>query len=139
MLHFLNMETIETNENKATSVETSVLLCGTCHQKIFPEYYFCPNCGTKIHEPPLSTTPSTQLSLYAFSLILPAICFLFVNKWKGIKYLESQDKQARTVGIIASCILIISTVLTFWYAYTVTQKILGQALQGVNLENSEEF
>ncbi len=118
----------------STQIESSPSLCITCHQPLLPQYYFCPNCGTKIHEPPLTTSFNAQIWLYAFSVILPVICFLFVTKWKGLRYLQSTDPKAKTIGATASMLLAVSTVLTFWYAYIYTQKMLEAILQGAGLD-----
>jgi hypothetical protein len=117
-----------------SSPTPSPLSCGTCHQPILPQYYFCPNCGTKVHEPPLLTTTTAQLGIYFLSIILPSLCFLFIGKWKGIQYLKSNDKKARTIGIIACGLLFISTIFTFWYAYTLTQKMVQSSMVGINAD-----
>ena len=98
--------------------------CSVCHQALLPTYYFCPNCGNKVAEQPLSVSLWSQTQLYMFSAILPLICFLTIGRWKGFRYATSQDKEARTVGIIATSILIISTVLTVWFTVVATQQII---------------
>lgn len=113
-------------------------VCPVCHQPVLPNYYFCPNCGAKVHDPPLSTTPLTQLGLYAFSIVLPIICYLLISKWKGIVYLRSKDERAREVGVIACCLLALSTFATFYYAYVWTEEALQQATSQVNQELNME-
>ena len=114
-----------------SSSPLSPLLCVTCHQSLQPEYYFCPNCGTQVKLPPLSTSSTSQLWLYSLSIILPSLCYIIIGKWKGLQYLKSEDKKAKTIGIIATLLLVVSTVLTFWYVYMITQKIIQQALTNV--------
>lgn len=130
---------MEPTQGEQPTIDQNSLSCRVCHQDILPQFYFCPNCGTKIAEPPLLTTFSSQLGLYLFSAILPLICFLFVTKWKGFSYIRSQDAKARTVGFIAFTTLVLSTILTSWYAYTYTQKITQSLLKsqtsGVNLDD----
>src|ERR1700753_2522684 len=109
-------------------------VCPVCHQPVASTYYFCPNCGAKIHEPPLSTAPLTQLGIYAFSIVLPMICYLAITKWPGLKYLRSQDEDTRTVGVIACALLIISSVLTFYYGYIWTEEAIQQTTAQVNQE-----
>src|SRR5271166_4874557 len=77
------------------------VLCPQCHQPIKPEYYYCPNCGKKLSEAPLSTSLGAQLWLYAFSLILPFIGYLAITKWQGIQYARSGDPRAQEIGWIA--------------------------------------
>jgi hypothetical protein len=114
-------------------------VCPVCHQPVAATYYFCPNCGAKIHEPPLSTSAMTQLGIYAFSAILPVICYLLISKWQGIRYLRSKDEDARTVGIIACSILLISSIVTFYYGYIWTEQALNQATSQVNQQEASEL
>ena len=111
-------------------------ICLYCHQPILPTYYFCPNCGNKIKGTPLSTSVQTQLGLYAFSIILPLICFLFVTKWQGLKYLRSQDEKTKSIGYIACFLLAVSTVVTIWYAVVWTQQTIQQSVNDINTEMS---
>jgi hypothetical protein len=112
------------------------LLCPQCHQPILPTYYFCPNCGKKLNEPGLSTTVGAQAWLYAFSIVLPIICFLAVTKWQGIKYAKSLDPKARQIGYAAIALLTISTIVTFWYAAVwINQQIQAGVSQATQLES----
>jgi hypothetical protein len=111
--------------------------CEMCHQPILPTYYFCPNCGAKLISAPLSTSVSTQIGIYFFSVILPMIAFLFITRWPGLKYVKSSDKKARWIGIIAWIVLIASTAIVYWLAYVKLQefsKALNDALN-VDLGN----
>jgi len=92
------------------------MICSQCHQPVQPEFYYCPNCGKKLTEPPLSTGVAAQAWLYAFSIILPIICFLAVSYWQGIRYARSPDPKAQQIGWIAIALLALSTIVTFWLA-----------------------
>jgi hypothetical protein len=109
-------------------------ICQTCHQPILPEYYFCPNCGAKLREAPLPTALRAQISLYIFSIILPMICFLFVTRWQGIKYLKSQDRKARQMGQIALTLLIISTIIIVWMTVIWTQNYIKSTVDSINAD-----
>jgi hypothetical protein len=89
-------------------------ICPQCHQPVRPEYYFCPNCGKKLSEPGLPTGVGAQVMLYAFSIVLPIMCFLAVSYWQGIKYARSADPKAQEIGWIAIALLALSTIITFW-------------------------
>ena len=89
-------------------------LCPQCHQPIAPEFYFCPNCGKKLSEPPLATDGWAQVQLYGLSIIMPLICYLAIGYWKGIRYARSDDPKARQMGWIAIALIIISSVVLFW-------------------------
>ena len=117
-------------------IATAPLLCPQCHQPILASEYFCPNCGKRLSEPPLSTSVGAQAWLYAFSIVLPMICFLAVTKWQGIKYAKSLDPKARQIGYAAIAILTISTIVTFYYAYVlIEQQVQAGINQATQLES----
>lgn len=112
------------------------LLCSYCHQPILPTYYFCPNCGNKINAAPLSTSLQAQAWLYAFSLILPVICFLMIGKWQGLKYYRSTDPKTKQIGINAFVLLALSTVITVWLATVWVNSAIQSSLASVNADMS---
>lgn len=121
----------------STTTVQPASLCSICHLPLKDEYYFCPNCGTQAKSPPLSTSLITQLKLYGFSIILPSLCFLFITKWEGINYLRSSDTKARTIGALACALLILSTILTFWYAYSIAKTMVEKTINestSINLD-----
>jgi len=109
-------------------------LCPVCHQPILPSYYFCPNCGAKLRTAPLSTTTSAQIRLYAFSIILPMICFIFVTRWQGVKYFKSGDPKAKQIGQVAWALLILSTIITVWLVVVWTQNYINSTVAGLNTD-----
>lgn len=108
--------------------------CPVCHQPIISQYYFCPNCGTKLNSAPLSTTALTQIKIYLFSLVLPMICFIFVTRWPGVKYFKSSDKKAKQIGEIAWTILILSTIVVFWYGFVWTEQTIQSSVNSINAD-----
>ena len=112
-------------------------VCTVCHQPILPQYYFCPNCGTKLNSAPLSTTTATQAWIYAFSIILPMICFIFVTRWPGVKYFKSNDPKAKQIGEIAWALIILSTIVTIWLAIVWTQEYINSTVNSINTDMSE--
>jgi len=111
-----------------------IAICPTCHQPVQPSYYFCPNCGTKLNAPPLSTSIMAQTGLYAFSIILPIICYLAITKWQGYKYSRSKDPKTRNIGIIAWVLLIGSSVITFWYATVWIEQQIQASTNAISAE-----
>ena len=111
----------------ATSVQKNI--CPQCHQPVLPEYYFCPNCGKKLNEAPLSTTIWAQLGLYLFTLIImPVTGYLAYRHWKGIAYFKSQDPKAKRMGIISIILLIGTIAFIVWSLWAgITQ--LREAVQ----------
>jgi hypothetical protein len=112
-------------------------ICSFCHQPILPKYYFCPNCGAKLNSAPLSTTIQAQVLVYAFSIVLPMICFIFAGKWPGIKYYKSQDPKAKRIGQIAWILVILSTIFTIWFAVVWTQKFINSSVESINSDLSQ--
>jgi hypothetical protein len=112
----------------------NVLVCPVCHQPLLPTYYFCPNCGTKVNQAPLPTTIWAQAKLYVFSIILPMICFIFVTRWQGMKYIKSQDPKAKQIGQIAWLLIILSTIITIYLAYVWTQNAIQSSINSINTD-----
>ena len=103
----------------------TTLLCSSCRQTVSPEFFFCPYCGKKLKENPLSTSVFVQLGIYLLSVFLPPL-----GLWPGVKYVRSEDKKAKTIGMTAIVLTIISTIVVGWYSYgLVTQ--LTQSLSGI--------
>lgn len=108
-----------------------ILRCPVCHQSVEEKFYFCPNCGKSLREKPLSTSLGTQLWIYAFSIILPVIAYLAISYWPGIKYWRSGDPKAQEVGVIATVLLVISSIVTFWLAIVWIQQTVQQSMNAV--------
>lgn len=98
------------------------LLCPTCRQTISPEFFFCPYCGGKLRGKPLSTSVFVQVGIYLLSIFLPPL-----GLWPGVKYVRSGDKKAKTIGMAAIVLTIISTVVLVWYSY----ELIGQLTQSL--------
>lgn len=107
-------------------------ICPRCHFSVKPEYYFCPNCGAKLTEPPLGTGAMDQFLIYAFSIVLPWIAWLAISKWQGIKYLRSPDPRAKQIGLIALVLLVVSSAITIWLTTVWIQSYIQQSLNDVN-------
>ncbi|MBU6370896.1 MAG: zinc ribbon domain-containing protein [Patescibacteria group bacterium] len=111
-------------------------ICPTCHRPVESGWYFCPNCGTKLQEAPLPTGPAAQIKLYASSIVLPMILFLFVTRWQGLKYARSHDPKARRMGVIAWILIVLSTVATVYLAYVWTEAAIQSQIQAINTDLS---
>jgi hypothetical protein len=113
---------------------TSTFLCPQCHLPVKPEYYYCPNCGKNLREavPLLPTDMLSQILLYGFSIVLPIIFYLAITKWQGIKYIRSSDPKAKQMGYIALALLIISSVIFFWWSIVQLQGYVQSSLNDVN-------
>lgn len=117
-------------------LQQNILICSVCHQPLLPSYYFCPNCGTKINQAPLSTSVATQIGIYAFSIALPWILYIMISKWPALKYAKSKDPKTRQIGIIAIALLVLSTILTIYLAYVWTQSAIQSSVNSINTDLS---
>jgi zinc-ribbon domain len=108
-----------------------VLTCPQCHQPVQPEFYFCPNCGKALREKPLSTSVGTQAWIYALSIALPIVAYLAISYWPGVKYLRSGDEKAKQIGMIATVLLVLSTIVTFWLAIVWIQQTVQQSVNDI--------
>lgn len=84
----------------------SEVRCLACGDAASLSANFCSQCGRKIKEPPFSISVAKQLLVYGVSFFLAPFGLGFV-----FKYLPIHDSKARTVGIIALVLTIISIVL----------------------------
>ncbi len=109
----------------------ATLICPQCHFPLKPEYYFCPNCGANLRQPPLSTSVGAQILLYLFSAVLPWIAYLAITKWDGIKYMRSSNPEARRIGWIALCILVVSSIIAFWLTIAWIDQSVNSAVTDV--------
>jgi hypothetical protein len=103
------------------------LTCPSCHFPLHESFYFCPNCGKKLKDPPVSTGIGKQIGIYLVSILLPPIGF-----WPGVKYMLSPDKKAQIIGVVAILLTFISTIITVWYTYQIyiqLQQALNAQLQ----------
>ena len=121
-------------QNAPLSADSVSGLCSVCHQPVHSGDYFCPNCGAKLNTAPLSTTVGTQVWIYAFSIILPFLCFLFIGKWPGVKYFKSKDPKAKQIGWIAWILIVLSTIVLVWYAIVWTKEITQSTINSINAD-----
>ncbi len=99
----------------APATVNKMAVCPQCHQPVLPEYYYCPNCGKKLDDQPLSTSIWAQIWLYTFTLIfMPLTCYLIYTHWKGLQYFRSEDPKARRMGLISIILLVISFGFLVW-------------------------
>jgi len=90
------------------------LHCPSCKFEVFENSYFCPNCGKKLKEPPLSTSIGKQIGIYLISIFLPPF-----GLYPGIKYLLQKDQKRKLIGSIAVVLTVISTVATVWLSVAI--------------------
>jgi hypothetical protein len=108
------------------------LNCPNCKQVVLASDYFCPNCGKKIKDKPLSTTILKQALVYLLSISFPPLGF-----WPAVKYLKQKDQKSRMIGFIAVALTIISIAVTVWLCLgimnTFNQELNQQLNDNLNL------
>jgi hypothetical protein len=108
------------------------ITCPQCHTVVQPADFFCPTCGKKLKDKPLSTTPLTEIMYYIGSVVLAPL-----GIWWGIKYLKQPGgacKRIGTVSIILTVLsLVISSILITLYLHSMSGVMNTQlnTLQGL--------
>ncbi len=95
---------------------SSETTCPSCRAPASAAYNFCPRCGAKLKEPPLSISAQKQAFIYLISFFLAPFGLGF-----AFKYLKQSDPKARRIGIIVIILTIIAITLMIWIAYTFTK------------------
>ena len=83
--------------------------CPSCKLPLSENFFFCPNCGKKVKDSPLSTTVGKQIGIYLLSFLLPPL-----GLFPGIKYISQKDKTRRMIGFAAISLTILSIIITIW-------------------------
>jgi hypothetical protein len=100
-------------------------LCRFCNSPVTSNFFFCPTCGKKLHEPPI--TLAKQIGIYTMSILLPPL-----GLWPGIKYVFQKDEKTKLVGIIAIVLTILSSVITIWLFSNFLSGMLNSSLGNLN-------
>ncbi len=90
-----------------TNTRPETRQCQFCGQIVASNYYYCPYCGKKLIQPPITTL--AEIGIYLFSLLLPPL-----GLWPAIRYLSQKNPRAKRVGTIALALTVIASVITIW-------------------------
>lgn len=90
----------------------NLIICPFCYSQIIATAVFCPSCGKKVRETPISTGIAAQLLIYFLSLFLPPF-----GLGSTLRYLRNPDPKAHMIGII-SLIMTISAIFIAIYMFT---------------------
>ena len=74
---------------------------------VLETFFFCPSCGKKIREKPLSLSLMAQIAAYAVSVFLPPLGLIYT-----VKYLKQSETKAKTIGWITLILTVISIAVT---------------------------
>jgi len=107
--------------------------CRYCGANILRDDYFCPSCGKKLKDKPLSTGIWKQIYVYLLSFLLPPL-----GLWPAVKYLRQPDEKSRMIGFVAIVVTIISIAITVWFGLgfmnTFNQQLNQQLNGNLNLQ-----
>ena len=85
-------------------------VCKYCKNPIMETFYFCPNCGKKLKEPPFKFSWGKTIAIVLESVLLPPL-----GLFPGFRYLRMKEAGAKTLGAIAIILTIVSSVLATIY------------------------
>jgi len=117
-------------EQIAPTTEASIpqISCPFCNSKIDSMAFFCPVCGKKVRETPVSNGIGGQLVLYLMAIFLPPFNFPLT-----MRYLRSSDQMSKKIGWISLIIMIISLVVISWSTFVFVRSISSQVDQQLNI------
>jgi hypothetical protein len=100
-------------------------ICPHCGATIPPGSFFCPLCGQKIREKPISLLG--EFGYYLMSLLVPPLGY-----WYLFKIYKRDDPKAKRVALISAGLTTFSLVLTFWSVKAVLD-VFNQAVNSASL------
>lgn len=105
-------------------------ICKYCGQPVQESFYFCPNCGKKLKEPPLSISVSTQLVVYLVSFFLPPLGLIYAYKYS--RHGGTKERYIALTAVILTCLTIYFQYLFLAKAWENVSQTL-QTLDGSSL------
>jgi hypothetical protein len=94
------------NQTQTQAPKPQALPCKYCQKPVWDSYFFCPNCGKKLKEPPFKFSWAKAFGIIIASFLLPPFGII-----PAVKYLRINDNRARAIGLIALALTIILTVI----------------------------
>jgi len=85
--------------------------CPQCKAIALSSFYFCPNCGKKLRDKPMSTSVATQIGVYLLSFFLPPFGLI-----PALRYMRQTDRKSKIIGVVAIVLTAISLVVSVYYA-----------------------
>ena len=82
------------------------VLCPVCKYQTQGDWFFCPNCTKELKEKVPVISILKQIWIYLVSFFFSPLGLIW-----GIKYIRSQDKKVKTIGIIAISLNVIAIIL----------------------------
>lgn len=99
--------------------------CRYCAGAITTDDYFCPSCGKKLKEKPVSTDLWPLVWLFILSALLPPLGIGLT-----IRYIRSEEEKTKLIGWISLMVMAVALIVSIWFAKSVmdgfNQKINSQ-------------
>ncbi len=83
--------------------------CPICKKPVVDADFFCPNCGKKLKDKPVSTGLGRQLVVYFICLFIPPFGLIWARK-----YFRLGTPEGKKIGIICIMLTVISLVVSYW-------------------------
>ncbi len=110
--------------------------CKYCKAPTNDSFYFCPNCGKKLKEPPYKFSWGKTIVIILESIFLPPLGII-----PGIRHLLKNDTKAQAIGLLALGLTFISTGIAIIYSINLInslQQNYSQILQMQQIINSAD-
>jgi uncharacterized membrane protein YvbJ len=88
-----------------------LIICRHCNTNVSETDFFCPNCGKKLKEKPLSTSIVSQILIYSLSIFLPPL-----GLWPDLK---QPDQKSKNIGIVALVLTIVISLITIYLCISI--------------------
>ena len=106
------------------------LTCKRCGQPIQESFYFCPNCGKKIKEPPPSTSIAAQTVVSLVSFFFPPLGLIYAYRYS--RHGGSKERYIAVAAVVITCLII-------YLQYTLLTKVwenVSQTLKALDVSSS---
>ncbi len=95
--------------------------CVFCQSEISPAAFFCPVCGKKVRETPLSASLVKQVGIYLVSFFLPPLGLI-----PALKYLRQGNPKLKNIGLIAVALTVFSILISVYLAVSISNELNRQ-------------
>lgn len=103
------------------------LVCKKCQNPIAASFFFCPYCGKKLRQLPLSTSIGRQIWYYFLAIFFP-----YFTVAPSISYLRQSDNNSKATGIVLLLLTAVSLLINVYYVW-VTAQYFNEQLNGLLL------
>jgi hypothetical protein len=100
---------------------SNLIACPFCNNQIEAKAFFCPICGKKVREKPVSMGFWSIFLLFILCIFLPPL-----NIGLTIKYMKSADPKAKKIGIASLVVMLVVLVAAGISTYYLTKYISDQ-------------